>query len=279
MAKPPGKCIFCGGGNLSKEHIWPNWLKPYIPRNPRPTSAHGMSLGAYGPDGYYSARRTGKLDRPGDIQSQRLRVVCQSCNSGWMSIIQKAAKPILIPFLDGYWPDIPRQHQSTLATWATMFTMVLEVANEGTSAPYQQGRSLFFLTKMPPPNWFIYVGAFQGHFWRGVFSQFGWVSDLEKKIPPASAMDHIDSHTTSFVMGSLFFMVCRSSADRDIRRMRNFQQGRPLRRIWPMRHQIARRPAYVLDDFEADEINAALQPALPEHTRRAWETPATWPPF
>src|SRR5947208_778698 len=30
--KPPGKCIFCGGRGLTKEHMWADWLRPYIPR-------------------------------------------------------------------------------------------------------------------------------------------------------------------------------------------------------------------------------------------------------
>ena len=35
MIKKPGRCIFCNGRGLSKEHMWPDWLKAYIPR---PTS-------------------------------------------------------------------------------------------------------------------------------------------------------------------------------------------------------------------------------------------------
>src|SRR5262249_12745786 len=30
MANPPGKCIFCGGGGLSKEHVWSEWTHTYI---------------------------------------------------------------------------------------------------------------------------------------------------------------------------------------------------------------------------------------------------------
>ena len=276
MANLPGKCVFCGGGNLTKEHIWPNWLKPYIPRNALPISVHAMSLTATGPTGRFSIRKPGLLDRPGDSQSQRLRVVCRSCNNGWLSRMQQSAKPILIPYLDGQWPSIPCVHQRILAAWATMFTMVVDVANEGTSSPYQQDRNRFFANQLPPPNWFIHVGAFRGHFWRGVFSHFAWVSDLEKQIEPSRVMDHIDSQTTAFVMGSLFIIVCRSSASREIRKMQNFQRGRSLRRIWPLKERVVRRPPYVLDDFEADEINAALQPGLPGEVRRAWETHSTW---
>jgi hypothetical protein len=32
--KPPGKCNFCGRGNLSKEHFWPEWASALLPRYP-----------------------------------------------------------------------------------------------------------------------------------------------------------------------------------------------------------------------------------------------------
>lgn len=33
-SKLPGRCIFCGGGNLSKEHFWPEWASALLPRHP-----------------------------------------------------------------------------------------------------------------------------------------------------------------------------------------------------------------------------------------------------
>ena len=32
--KPPGKCIFCGASNLSKEHFWSEWASPLLPNYP-----------------------------------------------------------------------------------------------------------------------------------------------------------------------------------------------------------------------------------------------------
>src|SRR6266566_295420 len=33
MPKPQGRCIFCGRTGLTKEHIWADWLKKFIPKN------------------------------------------------------------------------------------------------------------------------------------------------------------------------------------------------------------------------------------------------------
>ena len=32
--KPAGTCIFCGAGNLSKEHFWPDWALSLLPNYP-----------------------------------------------------------------------------------------------------------------------------------------------------------------------------------------------------------------------------------------------------
>ena len=32
-SKAQGKCIFCGGEGLTKEHVWPNWIKSVLPRD------------------------------------------------------------------------------------------------------------------------------------------------------------------------------------------------------------------------------------------------------
>ena len=37
--KPPGRCIFCGKVGLTKEHMWADWLRSYIPRELRARAA------------------------------------------------------------------------------------------------------------------------------------------------------------------------------------------------------------------------------------------------
>jgi hypothetical protein len=218
----------------------------------------------------------GRLTRPGDTQSQRIRVVCKNCNNGWMSRLQQESKPLLVPFFEGRWPDIHRKTQGTLAAWATMFTMVLEFADTTTRFTTQEERTSFFKTKQSPTNWFVYVGRFEGHFWRGVFSHFACGTvDSSRDDPTATLLSIVNSQSISFVMGSLFIFVCSSHDRREIRRMSTFHRGRSVRRIWPFRETIVKSPSRGLDDFDADEINAALQPTPANHGRRAWDAPST----
>ncbi len=32
MANPQGRCVFCGGTPVTKEHVWSDWLDEVIPR-------------------------------------------------------------------------------------------------------------------------------------------------------------------------------------------------------------------------------------------------------
>ena len=64
--------------------------------------------------------------RSGEPQSGRLRVVCASCNNGWMSDLQQEAKPHLLPLIKGETYLLHRNDQKTLAAWIAMFAMVAE---------------------------------------------------------------------------------------------------------------------------------------------------------
>jgi hypothetical protein len=79
---------------MSKEHVWPDWLDPYLPKGE--VNHERMCQTVYRT---HSVRAVKK--QSGSSQSGRVRVVCRACNNGWMSVLQSDAKPILIPLLTG----------------------------------------------------------------------------------------------------------------------------------------------------------------------------------
>lgn len=133
--KPPGKCIFCGGHGLTKEHMWADWLRAYIPR--AATEHHTQSKVVYLEKDETSLHR-----RTGDPHSRRIRCVCLSCNNGWMSELQEDAKPFLVPMLKGERITLHRRAQTILASWIGMTVIVAEhVDQENVGAathPYPQ---------------------------------------------------------------------------------------------------------------------------------------------
>lgn len=147
------RCIFCQtSGRLSREHIWADWLRNFVPRRDD-RSTHRIA----GSDTENKILR-GKLDRPGDIMAQRLRIVCKSCNEGWMSQMQERTKPHLVGLIRDGWTALDEDAQRILAAWATMFTMVFEYADPPTATVTQADRTYFMIHKAPPPNWLVWIG-------------------------------------------------------------------------------------------------------------------------
>ncbi len=119
-AQPARTCIFCGGRPLTKEHVVGNWAgrfgdsdqleivhladregEPRPPRNSRSWSARAYD--------------------------RQARVVCETCNNGWMSDLEAAVSPLLdAGELDGR--PLSRIEQTLLAAWATKTTLTLNAA-------------------------------------------------------------------------------------------------------------------------------------------------------
>jgi hypothetical protein len=89
MSKPRKKCIFCDNFADSKEHIWAEWMLPHLPK--KGVSSHEV----YSEVIFSKHSAVTITKRSGEPQSGRLRIVCEDCNTGWMSDLQKAAKHIL----------------------------------------------------------------------------------------------------------------------------------------------------------------------------------------
>jgi hypothetical protein len=82
-------CRFCGATNrqITKEHIWPDWLRDYLP----PVSELG-DIERYSPG-------TKRQRLPQPFLRTTVRAFCDGCNSGWMADIEAAAKPIVGPMV------------------------------------------------------------------------------------------------------------------------------------------------------------------------------------
>jgi hypothetical protein len=110
--KPSRTCIFCGGGSLSAEHVFPEWTHPLLPIEEQT----GVHWGRY--------RQT----IPQSPTRLTAKAVCEPCNTGWMSDLEVAAGPLLTPLIMGeklvrfLSPD----DQATIAFWAAKTTLLLQ---------------------------------------------------------------------------------------------------------------------------------------------------------
>jgi hypothetical protein len=164
----PKTCVFCGErGRQTREDFWPEWFRAIVPRPPDyRTKRAGHTVTRLG---YVAGTNTieirhghGVLHRNGDMADQTLRVVCDRCNNGWMSRLQERAKPHLEPLIRGMWVPHGASAQSVIAQWATMFTMVIEFADEPTAAYTFAERKAFHEANGIPDGTLVWIGRSAG---------------------------------------------------------------------------------------------------------------------
>ena len=112
----PDGCIFCGSTPLTKEHLWPDWLRRKVELG-QPFE-HRIEDEIDGVE----ARDVTFMTPP---FKQVVKAVCGGCNGGWMSAIEAAAKPILLDLIYARGRMLDPDDQRRLATWAFLKACVL----------------------------------------------------------------------------------------------------------------------------------------------------------
>jgi hypothetical protein len=138
--KGPGKCIFCGSGGMSKEHVWSEWTYELVPklkdaghqRVVMKSSKHNPHITGVASDRTYQ----------GATNTIKIKCVCErDCNNGWMSRMETAAKPILTPLILGQPAIVSKDEARTVAAWAAMKMMVTEFSIPEDVVSTQQERT------------------------------------------------------------------------------------------------------------------------------------------
>lgn len=153
-------CVFCKGTPLTKEHIFPDWLKSILDRESElKHSSDRLSVQFEHGKAFLTPFRKQKS---GNLMSTKLLIVCKSCNSGWMSMLQQQTKPILTPLVLGESIILKTAEIDQRLKWIVMATMVAEFDDrEYKRIPISQLRA-FKLDPKIPEGWKIWIGAYEG---------------------------------------------------------------------------------------------------------------------
>jgi hypothetical protein len=236
--------------------MWPDWLGPFVPRNMAGFASKSVIFNRDG-----SAQRETLKTKTGDPHVTKLRVVCKTCNNGWMSRLQEEAKPILVPMLTGQTTVLPQIRQRIIARWVAMSVATGEYFNPDLAAVSQAERDFLRLKRRAPSTWRIWVGHYKREDWVGL-----WVHHSI----PISDKKHViqffddgrprpNTQATTFVVGQIYFTVI-SSAIVGIPGQYEFadRARRRLFEIWPYRGKPLQWPLPLLSDEEADGISGAF---------------------
>ena len=169
--KQAAHCVFCGNSGVTNQHVLPDWLKRIVPRvrDTHPQILTWLSTGPTGEPLVMSETH----QRRGPFEARKVRIVCGQCNSGWMSRLESAAKPILAEMIRGNTINLDSTHQFTLAAWTVMTAIVAEYTHIPTQAIPASHRQHLMRTNQPPDGWRIWAGSYQGTDWKQRYRHHG----------------------------------------------------------------------------------------------------------
>ena len=249
----PGKCVFCGTTGLTKEHMWPDWLRAYIPRTAN-EHREGATIVHLDEEEETISRRTG------DPHSRRIRCVCRTCNNGWMSRMQETTKQFLVPMLVGDSTSLDRRGQRAVSAWSAMLVMVAEHVQREMIAIPGADRARLRARQMAPPHWRIWIGRHSRRehplFTHRVLS-FVPREEFERLGGPAARVDS-NTQTSTICLGKHLLIHVMSSdvAWSIVRRWRlRTEISAGLTQIWPTKTPtVSWPPSRALTDAGIDLV-------------------------
>jgi hypothetical protein len=142
-------CRFCGATNrqITNEHVWPDWLRNYLPTFTGLTDIERYSPG------------TKRQRLPQPFLTTTVRAFCDSCNSGWMADIEAAAEPIVGPMVIGLAMDLDADAQRVVANWVALKGLVAaQVSKIDRWIPESHYRRVHNSQGGPPDTMRVWVG-------------------------------------------------------------------------------------------------------------------------
>ncbi len=242
------QCLFCPNPANSREHIWADWLRAYVPRTQLNHLEARIDVSDEGKEKHATKHVSG------DPRSRKLKVVCNACNNNWMSQVQNRAKPHLVPLIEGREYKLPRQGRSALSRWAALFSTVQEQIHTDLASVSAEDRAWIKERSTAPNNWLIWIGRF--------VDPAGHSRSSRTSVPVVSQEEFARRHSragplryngqaSTFLVGNLLFHTL--SAPRRLRFSFPSAIGQKLHRIWPTNGNGIKWPPQVLteEDYRA----------------------------
>ncbi|MGO7332018.1 hypothetical protein [Rhizobium leguminosarum] len=206
----PGKCIFCGGKGLTKEHLFPQWMRPllqgYVEASELPSYAQLRTFGGLSVPGLPSANG---WNNQGYIFNKRLRVVCRSCNNGWMSQQEQATKSLLTAMIEGRPAPLGQDEQFQLALWCALRAAIFERDDPKNAAISRYQYRYIYEHRTLPDGWKVFAASYSGLEWAArMFHLSGKVLNINDQSMPSAP----NTHLTAIGMGKTICVVLGSTA-------------------------------------------------------------------
>jgi hypothetical protein len=148
-----------------------------------------------------------KTRRQGHLITKRIRVVCTTCNNGWMSQLEDRVKPLLLPGLTGKDVSLRATDQKALSEWTFVKALVCEHSAIGLASTPAQDRMIFYRDRTLPDYFRIYIGS---HSTESVTFLLRYSCTISFSLPiQPPLLDGLlrNAQTITFTVGRLVFHV------------------------------------------------------------------------
>ena len=259
IVKPQGRCIFCGGTGLSKEHIWSDWLSNLIPHNDQ----HGEYWSSmHGNSGSKEVNWTippVSSTRQGCVLQRKVRNVCKRCNNGWMSRVVNRAKPYVEQAVLGKSFKVNLKEQNDLAAWIGITTVSQEFVNRRARRIPPEDRTVLMTTEIPPLSWSIWIAKYEGQWWAPMGHYHIPISYSKPPTDSDPVLLSGELQLTTFTLGELLVHVFTSSQAAMIETYRSYIAGASnpwkLQQLWPIvQDTLSWPPSCSFGDHEVDSL-------------------------
>lgn len=157
------QCAYCSNRGVTEEHYWGKWTKKIVPR-PGKKRLHYTDMTNLSGE-HPETVRSEWTSQSGDLRSGKLKVVCKTCNEGWMRLTNEAAAPALSRLAEGQWFAPTAEERHAIANWLTMFTMTWEFRDHATMSATQGEREHLRVHRRPPEGWWVGIAPYRPGDW------------------------------------------------------------------------------------------------------------------
>lgn len=140
------RCVFCGGQPTTKEHVYAKWLRKVVAGDRFITVVE--------------TKASKKVRRPQVGFDLTVNAVCQTCNNGWMAVLENTVRPVLIRMIRGEPCALDVRQQRSVATWVhkTVLTMYQQAPASGIPVP-RAHYLVMYRDRSPAPGTLIGLAA------------------------------------------------------------------------------------------------------------------------
>jgi hypothetical protein len=230
-----GKCIFCKGTGLSKEHVWPDWLKNVFPRE---VNNHSQTLirTSFGSVNKTASVQPEFKSKQGHVGTKTVRNVCAACNNGWMSELEEKNKQTITSLALGEEIVLNSITQQNLALWAAMKTIVAEYTDVSTISISEADRETVIQGQVPTDGWGIWIGRYKGKDWVQRYYHCG--ASLTTKagfVLGLNSRPSFNTQSSVFVVGELLIYIT-STGNMRMAGTLDYCSNKKLHKVWPLKN-------------------------------------------